>query len=178
MFDLGSQEYIYKGITFNVEIAYEEYPDLSWLGEYTDKHQKGAIDRTKQYKIPGSGEVVSPSGRRSGYRYIISQHWPHSPTNWEHVDQKTQDTTIAHYGSLAAASLAYALQDYLRLESYNQGDWCMLGVTVSTPSSPCPVCGHREVVSRSLRGVESDSGGYIRQVVNELCQEVMAHITE
>ncbi len=49
-----------EGITFRISLQVDEYPDLSWLGEFTDKWSPDAIDR----QAAGTCE-------RGQYRYYL-----------------------------------------------------------------------------------------------------------
>lgn len=67
-------------------------------------------------------------------------------------------------------------EDYRRMESYNNGDWCMLGIIakaeILTPS------GTRQTIrSSGLWGVESDSGeDYLKDVGAEQLVELRAEL--
>jgi len=72
--------------------------------------------------------------------------------------------------------LAHALQDYQTLESYNRGDWHMMGIVVKTNAPKCSLCGHQKELQDSLWGIESDAGSYAEEVISDLVNELLGKI--
>lgn len=108
------------------------FPDLSFLGEYSDKAKSDlAIDREAQ------GDMG-----RNEFRYF-------NPTNAENKKQ--------------------AQQDYDRAETYNKGDWCMLGIRAEaqiTLGSNIV----QSITSGGLWGLESDNDKtfFVEEAQNQL----------
>ena len=58
----------------------------------------------------------------------------------------------------------YTLQDYLRLESLDHGDWCYIGIIAKAEVQTNRNSTTQTITSGGLWGIESDSGDYINQV--------------
>lgn len=147
-----------------VEIKWEddEDPDLSFYGAYTDTFKEGCIDRKKGGDMTNDRE----------YRYWMPgpNHYPHNPKSWSHVRGKRRAKVIKQYGSLAKADAAYVLDDYRRCESFNRGDWNMVGCRVTVSF------GHLEAKD-SLWGINSDcSAGYRKEVETDCTANAIAEL--
>ncbi len=81
----------------------------------------------------------------------------------------TVDAELCRLGSITKAENAAraARADFERLRAWCNDDWCWVCVTVR-PADACPACGP----SASLSGIESDCGDYIREVANDLVNEL------
>lgn len=132
------------GMIAQIKIVADEYPDLSWLGEFTDKYQEGAIDHHAQ---------LGYTDRRV-FRWFV-------PCNTEQDHYKSlRGMGYTHLGALRMAR-KYVKQDYKRLVTY--GDyWHMTGVIVKLSIDGV------EVAESSLWGIESDSGDdYYNEVISD-----------
>jgi hypothetical protein len=107
-------------------------PDLSWLGEYTNRPSEHSVDRQER------GDI----GRHE-YRYF------------------TPALTGEETGNADSP-----VQDYERMEAYNRGDWCMVGVWAEAEVQlGGTIC--QRIRSGGLWGIESDSGDYLDDVAKE-----------
>lgn len=111
----------------NLEIIREldHDPDFSWIGSYSDKPGKGAIDLIER----GDWE-------RGNYRYF-------NPANEENAEQ-----------------------EYARMQTYNHGDWCFVGIRAVAEVIVKGTI--QKIHSGGLWGIESDSGeSYFKEVAKE-----------
>ncbi len=161
---------------------YDDHPDLSHLGEYSDTPRDGAIDRV------GRG--------RNEYRYWNPgpNHYPHNPKSWDHVSENEVDKAIQEnlptLKRIGPAELVSALgstrlltkltraekilwldrfyveQDYQRHEAHSRGDWHSVGVIAKAEIVVNGVI--QTIRSGGLWGIESDSDPeYFEQVSAE-----------
>jgi len=130
--------------------------DMSWVGEYTDTWQPGAIDRTQ-----GRG------GNHREYRYFV-------PAN--SMEEHRRGLRKLGYGKHEAWVLArsYVRQDYARMEALCRGEWCYLGIQatatvgVATATTPDGVLLTQRLTSGGICGVESDANqGYQGELVRD-----------
>ncbi len=141
-----------------VERDVDTDPDLSYLGAYSDRAEtEWAIDRQEW----GNAE-------RDEYHYWnpCNHVPPGRKENWAHVSSEDVQKALSQANLEPAASralaterldLIYIKQDYQRHESYNRGDWCMLGIIAKATvqlTSKGPV---QTLRSGGLWGIESDS---------------------
>jgi hypothetical protein len=132
-----------KSIT--IEHLYDESPDTSWLGRYTDKWETGAIKRHNA----GHNE----------YKYFVP-----GTTYQEHRDALHK----AGYsrGNCDELAREYNYQDFKRMERLNNGDWCFLGIQAEAVIIVDSQL--QRITSGGLWGIESDSdASYISEVENE-----------
>jgi hypothetical protein len=151
------------GVEVEAEWEIDEHPDLSWIGNYTDQDEEGAIDRQKRGDMKNSSE----------YRYFVSgNNAVFDKSAWSHVRGKHRQEVIKKYGSLEKATRKYALQDYHRMEAFNNDEWHMRVLTVTVSIG----CVRAE---SSLCGIESDCGEkYEKQVIGEVACEAMVELRE
>ncbi len=149
----------HEGIEYNVKIVVDEYPDLSYLGEYTDRfnwNTKGLIiDR----------EANSDKGRNE-FQYFECARDLESEQAWlsAHGHSKHESWLLPRQ---------YARQAYKRYEEFNRGSWCMAGVIVTRESDTCADCGQEIEHAASLWSVESDySEEYLKEIVENLIAEL------
>jgi hypothetical protein len=169
----------------------DEYPDYSYLGEYTEKIGPGVIIREHDEfyeRIPvemerdydgrflGKKEPEYSTYRNGEYSgFKPCNHIPFNPKDWAHVSRKDKSAVIKQYGSLENASYAYAMADYKRMESLNNGHWSYICLTVETTMTTNT--GISSVISDSLCGIESDSGDdYFKEIISELKENVKAQL--
>lgn len=151
-------------LTVTVEYHYDDNPDTSWLGEYTDKWQPGAIDRLH------TGNWTLRRWRRE-YRYFIPG---------VSVEEHRRGLSRLGYAKHEAWVMAnrYTRADYERMEALNRGDWHFIGIVVKVTVEAKrdgfifdPV----EVGYAGLWGIESDSDeDYIADTVAGLIEDAKA----
>lgn len=141
-------------VEVSVRWLVDENPDLSHLGEYSEKNEEGAIDCKEHSRNYREGHT---------FRYFIpGNNVPHNPENWSHVTKKDRAECIKKYGSLKLTDEAYAMQDFKRMDAYNNDGWHMTGCKVTLR------LGSMEA-DDSLWGIESDCGDkYRRETEKEL----------
>lgn len=143
------------GLQFEVTFDLEPYPDLSWIGEYTDRYVDGAIDR----------KTMGDQGWHE-YRYFVAAQ-PFSERlsglRKYHLSERT--------ARIAAAE--ELLADYKLYEDYNNGLWYMQGVIVTAYLDGV------EVDSNSLWGVESNAGdAHLQEIVDDLVYQIMHELSD
>jgi len=145
---------------------YDDDPDLSWLGKFSNEWSQGAIDR-KRFGDWDPSEM----------RYFIPcNHWPHNPKNWAHVSAEDLKNVIAKHRTLKKADWTYALEDMRRLESF--GDrWVTIGIYAKARI----VIGNvlQTIRSGGLWGIESDSDeSYIESIEVEELADLITILAE
>ncbi len=135
--------------SYTVEIRqeYDDHnPDLSWLGEYSNK--------------PGRDAIARRNVGRNEY-----SHWTPTISLGEHSQQLHRLGFSKADAWLKA--LEYRERDYSRMERFCRGDWAMIGIIATAR------VGGMECGGASLWGIESDSGDYIDEVADELAREAV-----
>jgi len=123
---------------------YDDDPDLSWLGKFSNEWSQGAIDR-KRFGDWDPSEM----------RYFVPcNHWPHNPENWAHVPEDDLKDIIAKHRTLKKADWTYAIKDMHRQESYGSR-WITIGIYAKADIVTRNV--HQTIRSGGLWGIESDS---------------------
>lgn len=164
-------------------------PDLSCLGFFSDDNPAAGehyIDRRTNRLYGPGGEPLAESSRRPRgialdypSRYFIPgpNHIPHDPSSWADVGNAARDKAVAEYGSIASADYHYALEDWLRRETYETSNWHMIGIQAV---AKIVVEGVRQTIrSGGLWGIESDSGkDYLNEVANEQQAELAGILAE
>ena len=141
----------------------DETPDFSWLGEYTDKRR---YPETKDQKLVDrlSGAVLDHTGFWRDERGRIVEELSHEPHGREY--QYT-------WHNNGHERIAYALQDHRRLEDYNRGGWCFLGLVATVSFDGA------EIGRGSLWGIESDSKpDFIATTEREIAHEALEQARE
>lgn len=144
--------------TLEVEVSVrwlvEENPELSHIGEYTDKEVDGAIDCKEHGRNYREGHT---------FRWFVSgNHGTFNKENWSHVSKKERDECIKKYGSLEKTEAHYALEDFKRMDAYNNDEWHMTGCKV--------VVRHGSLEAEdSVWGIESDCGDKYRRETEKDC---------
>lgn len=137
-------------ICFSAKIKRDEYPDLSHLGEYSDKKGPGAIDRFR-----GNEEKWR---RYREFRYFI-------PANTEEEHRcglRAMGFTRGESGRLAKE---YVLRDFKRMETHDS-EWEILGIIVTASVNGI------NLANSSLWGIESDSDKeYFASILCDLADE-------
>lgn len=146
-----------KGITFVIEKVMDYYPDLSWIGEFTDKPNWNEQDKHLIIDREARGE------RGNGeYRYFVCAYDLLDAKKWykDHGYSKHDCAMLPR---------KHALEDYERMQAYNRGDWGMMGIVVSIPEFD---------VQNSLWGIETDSEGYQEEIIQELIYECISELPD
>lgn len=143
-------------IRFEIEEKEDNDPDLSYLGEFTDKWEPGALNHfAKQYGHNGRDNRE--------YKWFV-------PCNTYASHRK--GLIEMKYGKVLADSLAreYVAQDYKRSKDYGTY-WYMVGIVVTAYVNDI------EIGTASLWGIETDSDeSYKTETIEELKHEIMASI--
>jgi hypothetical protein len=151
-------------------------PDFSFIGEYTDTLDNGVIvreydefykkihtemERDSDGKFIGKMELDIPDRGRE-YRFFK----PYA--------EGKKVGTKEYY--------EYGMQDYKRMERYNNQDWYFMGVRADAVVS-YPVLGNSRrletMTSGGLWGIESDSEeDYIKEVEEEQIEDLKNHLAQ
>ncbi len=152
--------------------VYEEDPDLSYLGEYTDCPWYEGINGNKLRdtariidRFPGDGEEDAYYRRESRYFVATDQLGETNPKTGKPWARSTRRK--------------YALQQYERMERYTNDDWSMVGLYVEAVVTSAS--GERlfSTQSSGLWNVENDSGSdYYESVWADEMAEITETLTE
>jgi len=139
-----------KLLEIRIEIKEDEYPDLSFLGEFGSRWQKYAIDR----KLKGTWN-------RGEYEYFY-------PANQPEPEMTSREKHIAW---------DECEQDFWRMEKYSRGDWTMLLIRAVAIVKINDVI--QKITSGGIGGVESDSGDdYINYMKQSELSELKSILKE
>lgn len=146
----------------------DEISDLSYLGEYTDRHpglealQRGeAFDRGKGCQLTRE------------YQYFVCAVT---------VDEHRRELQRMGYSRQVAEEMArrYCRSDFERAEAYSNGHWHMIGIVAkATVSRPIGNSARRleTLQSSGLWGIESDSDtAYLMEVAQEELHDLKSHL--
>jgi hypothetical protein len=126
-------------LSIKIKREIDEYPDTSWLGEYSNQRTRFSFDR----QFLGDMD-------RNEYRYFNPYPNP--------FDGKTQ----AEKKELALQ----AKQNYKRMESLKNGNWFFLHIRAEAEININSVI--ETISSGGLGGIESDSGeDYLKEIEKE-----------
>jgi len=158
--------------SITVKALYDDTPDTSFLGEYTDDMEPGVIVRQDgefYEKLPAKMErdidgtflckgepEVPPRGREyRGFR-------PYA--GGEKVGTKD------YY--------KYGMQDYKRMEGLERGDWSFIGIMAKAVVSYRlnGYCRLETFTSGGLWGIETDAGEYLDEVKTEELDGLKNHL--
>lgn len=167
------EEFEIDGQRFSVKFMVEEYPELDYLGTYTDKPdwsgQYLIIDRQQHSKVVENPEPIVIGkpwypfitvyyGRndagRNGYRYFQCAIDLEEDRAWLHKNGYSK-----HDAWLLPRQ--WSMEAYHRMEDYNNSGWCMLGIEVTHLET-----GHTD----DIWGVESDAREYINELVYDMAR--------
>lgn len=137
------------------EIA-DEYPNLSFLGEYTDKYNYyNIVCETGKFICEGTQEDIPV--RQDQYKYFK----PYARGEKEGTKKYIE----------------YGKQDFERMRRYNTGYWCMIGVKAIAKISINNTI--QTIKSSGLWGIESDSDeSYKTEIKNEQLNELKSTLIE
>lgn len=133
-------------------------PDISFIGEYTDKLKAGVIVRKYgEYfeRLPEDAEIPQPSREFRGFI-------PYAAGKPKGTEEYYE----------------YGLHDFKRMEELNSGNFSIVGIVASAQVK------YKEgdhfrfewLKSGGLWGIESDSGSYIQEVEEEQLADLKGHL--
>ena len=143
-----------SGFDFEARVSVDECPDLSYLGEYTDTWEPGAIDRFHGKDNPYARV----------YRYFVPS------TDRGTFEEHRTALRAMGYGKHEADTAARKIvrEDFERAEAYNEHEWGMLVVTVTASRAGI------ELASDSIGGIESDyDAGALFDTLGDLEHEAL-----
>lgn len=140
------------GFVILAKVERDEDPDLSWLGEFSESPEEGAIDHHETDQWLGRSD--------RGPRYF-------NPCDYA-LDYYLNEEKLQPEEAKQKADLQ-ANKDYKRLVAYYQNEWDMVGVVVTASKAGV------ELGDVSLWGIESDSAkSFFKGLVrNELAPEAI-----
>jgi hypothetical protein len=182
-------------LTVTIKRMIDEYPDTSWLGEYSDD--------PKDYAIIARGESEGEFLDRTPCSNCPHAHWQHARKSDARTDREIGQCYVNgcdcdeydprypdrgrtyrffnpwaenYKGEPEAEVRKYCLQDYARTGGLNNGDWWFLGVRVDARVQLTgDLC--QDITSGGLWGIESDSeANYIEEVIAEQKAELRTEL--
>ncbi len=191
-------------VSVRIEQKPDESPDLSFLGTYTNKPIGVHLDRITG-ELRDDGKVLADNlpAKVSSRSLNFIHEFQHDcnasvdslVTNWGHVSDKELWTAFsnasADFGKYNVAGcesaqtrqekircleIVYCIQDALRLESYEDQNWQMLGIIakaeIRNPQTDCL----QTIRSGGIWGVESDAGDYLKEVARGQLSQLKAEL--
>ncbi len=138
-----------------IKKEYDDNPDTTYLGEYTNKYQPGCIIRADRtfYEDHIDDDEYDPPGMNREYSFFMPAEIEEEPGT--ELYKK------------------YALQNYDAIEGLSNSDWIYVGVTVSTVVH-ANVAGVSlsDTVSDSLWGIEDHWDKSSSEDINEIISEL------
>ena len=135
---------------------YDEQPDYSWIGEYSNLRQpqtkeeklvhretESVLDHTGIWRDEKGRIVATPEVSRYSREYQFTFH------------------------SNGHERIKYAIADHRRLEALERGDWCFLGVAATVNLDGV------EIGKASLWGLESDGEEYLEKERRNIIKEAI-----
>lgn len=173
----------------------DEYADTSYLGEYTDNPQDEAIDRA-------SGEFIGDIDRRHTLIESIQEKILYDDLSAERIEQmkeriaKIEKTGANEYPTHSREYRfflpyaggekwqdgknknfrQYAMQDYNRMESLNNGRWVFLHIFAEAIITIGDSDILQTITSGGLSGIESDAEDWIAEVKKEEVSSLKAEL--
>lgn len=185
------------GATFQIEWQYDESPDLSYLGEYTDSPAEWTIDRKEGWLL---GEYIDHeipySDRAVMEKKIEELEDLGMDTDWYYEDLEDGSTlyTLRYWGHEVLAdnlstwndSRSYryfspanmdveqeSKEDKIKyaIRDYDRMEECNKGYWSPVGCVVTMLIDGEEVAYASLWGIESDAGEYLKEVEEDLISE-------
>lgn len=183
-----------KGRVLSVELVtrYDESPDTSYLGEYTDtadidcivcatgefwadvKRRERIIDRCEELADDADGERAE-YWRAKGER--LSRRW--EDVNEVPAHNREYRFFRPYAGGEEVGSKdwrVYAQQDYRRMQGLSNGQWSYIGVIAEAEVTLSGSDVVQRITSGGLWGVESDCGDDIADVEREELQALRGEL--
>lgn len=136
-------------------------------------HEACALALRDEWGVSPYSLMIDASTRNPGMYQATAHHFDSDnaiTSDWCDCPNMARAQTYAmHRATMsprAYAALA-ASQDFARLNSWCEGDWCYVGIIVTASRAGI------KLASASLWGIESDSGDYLTDCANELAQEAI-----
>jgi hypothetical protein len=136
--------------------------DTSWLGQYSDTPKPGSIIRETGEFIEDLPEDEELPQRGREYRFFH----PYA------AGERIGSDDYRKYGK----------RDYDRMESLNAGQWCFVGVEITTDvirkrrSDEYPLI---DIARASIWGIESDADrAYMKSVIDDLKSELRVELLQ
>ena len=139
----------------------DNIPDTSWLGEYTDEEKDGVIVRKYDKFIDELDEDEEIPERGRKYRFFKPFAGGMEPTHdsWNEKEYKK-----------------YGRQDYDRMESYNNQNWCFIKISARALVELEQEDGtkiQQTIETPGIWGTESDSeDGHIQHIGSEELEQL------
>lgn len=158
----------------------ETQPDLSFIGEYTDKPSDWVIVREEGKYL----YELNEEAKQVEYESYVKEckendETPEPIENWAdgnwYYDLPSRGCECRFFKPYAGGEKEgtedykkYGLQDYKRMESYERQNWCMTGISVKAKIQTSQdgkdwLC--NEITSGGLWGIESDCGNEYKKEV-------------
>ena len=151
--------FTHNGRSFTAELHYDSDRGAPW--EEEDNH--GPVsDWELRNKRPGE-VIIAESGSFKRFYDFAEACRIARKDGWDVQPYRT--------GTARQIAARAALADMERMKAWCNNEWYYMGVIVREKGA-CRCCGESE----SLWGLESDCGNYIKQVVQEMAEELTAHL--
>lgn len=157
---LDSFTFTHNGADYVAEIHHDADHGAPWQEE--DGHGP-VTDWTRRAKLPGELVLSQDRDRCQFYdfaeacRIALRDGWDAEPYNHGGMQTRRQQAAKA------------ARADFRRLRAWCDNEWSYIGLVVR-PAGACACCG----LSESLWGIESDADDYLREVAEELADQLSA----
>jgi hypothetical protein len=158
---------------------FDEFPDISYLGEYTDDLRPGVIVRAHAQFYERLPKIRM---RDAGGKFYGSEVDP------DYIPSKGREYRgfLPYAGGEKAGTKRYyhyGMQDYKRVEGLNHGDWYFMGIRaeaeVSTSSDQGGTWTRQTIKSGGLWGIESDSDEeFLKETEDEQISELKGILRE
>lgn len=145
-----------KGHIINVEIVtrYDDSPDTSYIGTYTDVAEEGAIVWATGEFCEDANEIPAPSRE---YRFFV----PYAR------GEKVQSQSYR----------AYAQQDWERMRRLSAGEWCYVGIMAQAEITLANSNVIQRITSGGVWGIESDTdGAYLEELASAELEELRGEL--
>lgn len=158
--------------SIKIKVDYDENPDTSYIGEYTDDPAPGVIVRCEGEYLEKLGvQIRDTDGRFMGKDYEL----PARGREYRFFKPYAGGEKVG-----TANYYKYGLQDYKRMEGLTSGDWNYIGIQAeAVVKYPIESGSYRleTLTSGGLWGIESDSGDdYIKTVIGEELSSLKEHL--
>ena len=167
MYALHTETIEHEGHSFRVEHFADDTQDPPW--EREDGH--GIISEwTRRDKRPGEVSICEDRGSHRYYdvqatmKIARRDGWGLGPDDVESLARKLKRTPTA--GDIVAESVR---MDMDRMRGWCNDDWCYVGVVVTLLTADGDPLESRDA---SLWGIESDCTDYLREVAQELAEQI------
>jgi len=138
----------------------DEYPDISFLGKFTDDAEPWAIVRADGDYLANLGADYELPAKGREFRFFRP-----------YAGGEPEGTPTY---------LKYGLQDWKRAEGLNRGDWYFIGIYAEAEVSyAIDRPGHHRLEwlrSGGLWGIESDAGDYLQEVARDELANLHKHL--